>query len=201
MAVADSVGKLSRVKTVLGMLLVGFLANAGIAQAACAPGAPVPYDDIDRILLIRCQVVTGSYPCFRSLLRLQNGQIKSGDLNAIKGVGLKGKYAFSSARPDVGHQLTYLLSAHAFLSMIVPSTGRYIDGEFNLLAVRRCGIITAISNDGDIDDAAHIPWSLLLQRLQASILSLNWAQTSADPDYKDKANWHKEGAIPDMLQP
>ena len=93
------------------------------------------------------------------------------------------------------------LSDYSFLKMRVPPTGQYIDGEFNLLAIRRCGRIAFVSNDGDIDDAPHIPWSVLLQRLQATILSMQWSQTSSDPDYKDAMNWYAESAIPDMLKP
>jgi hypothetical protein len=183
------------------ILLLSFAVNVDAARATCASGAPPAYGDIDRILLIRCQAVTNSYPCFRSLIVIQNGQIQAGYLNALNGVGLRGTYVFSSTTGDVGSQLQARLSDYKFFTMIVPSAGRYIDGEFNLLAVRRCGQSTIIMNDGDIDDAPHIPWSVLLQRLQAKILSLHWTQTSSNPDYKDTANWYKESAIPDMLEP
>ncbi len=95
MAAAKSVDGLPRIEIALGMLLLCFVANFGVARATCAPGAPPAYEDIDRILLVRCQA-TNSYPCFRSLLVIKNGQIKSGDLNAIKGIGLRGTYALLS---------------------------------------------------------------------------------------------------------
>jgi hypothetical protein len=132
---------------------------------------------------------------------IKNGQIQAGYLSAINGVGLKGTYVFSSTRGDLGNRFQSFLRDYDFLKMTVASAGRYIDGEFNLLATRRCGVITAIRNDGDIDDAAHIPWSVLLQRLQATILSLQWVQTSSTPDYKDTPNWYNEAAIPGMLEP
>ena len=188
-------------KFLLGLLLLSFVATTGIAQAECGPSAPANYADIDRILLIRCQPVTSSYPCFRSLIVIQNGQIQAAYLNAVKGVGLKGTYVYSSSSGDVGSRLQSRLSAYDFLKMTVPFAGRVIDGEFNVLAVRRCGIVTTISNDGIIDDAPHIPWSVLLQRLQAEILSLQWMQTSSQPDYKDMAKWYRESAIPEMLEP
>jgi len=87
-----------------------------------------------------------------------------------------------------------------FLNMAVPPEHPVIDGAANLLAVRRCGTVTTIKSDGDIDDAAHISWSVLLQRLQAQILSEHWVQVSPSAA-RNPYGWFSGDITAQMLEP
>lgn len=185
MTAAMRVARLSRAKMLLGMLLVSLAASAGVANAKCAAGVPPAYEDIDRILLVRCQPITQAYPCFSALISLNNQYRMSGDLDALKGVGLRGHYGFSASDRWAdrwnGYLLVDTLYYSGFLNMAIAPLRPVIDGAVNLLSVRRCGTVTTIKSDGDIDDPAHIQWSVLLQRLQAQILSQHWVQSSPSP--------------------
>jgi hypothetical protein len=191
-------------KTTAAIMLALFAACFCGARAACTPGAPAAYEDIDRLLLVRCQPVTGSYPCFRALFNLDGPRVTSASMNAVMGVGLRGTYelAFAAtARTNYSDDYIRWLRDVEFLKMVVPRAQPSIDGEFNLIAIRRCGTVTVIRTDGDIDDGVHSSWSSLLQRLQAVILSSTWRQVSPKYDGPELSKWFRDEALPELLEP
>jgi hypothetical protein len=182
---------------------------SGPARAACGTGAPATYDDIDRLLLIRCQVVSDSYPCFRLSLAIDGGQIRTGSLNAVKGIGMRGTFvlappsAAASPRsvPDLGRRIFLLLGEYDPLEMTLrPFSVRAIDAPFNVLVIRRCGSATILRSIESIDDADHVRWSSLLQRLQAFALNLHWDQTSPRPDVSEATRWFDDPTSPSFLE-
>jgi hypothetical protein len=136
------------------------------------------------------------------VLVVKNQQLVNGELNAYNGVGLKGTFTLSSAGSDAGHSLLYELYDAGFLKMQIPPDHPLIDGANNALAVRQCGVIRIIKSAGNIDDAPHTQWSVLLQRLQAQILSQQWVQVSPRAfEQTGFSSWFYEAGIRQTLEP
>lgn len=188
-------------KMALLAIAIGFAGCTGIAVAACENGSAVAYEDIDRVLLIRCQVNTGSYPCFRASFALDGDRATGGSINALMGTGLRGTYALKLPAGSLAEDLIVVLREYRFLTMIVsPLRTTVIDAPLNVLAVRHCGAITAIESNTPIDDAGHLAWNDLLDRLQATILSATWTSTSPKFDAKELSVWYRsDGALPSGL--
>lgn len=176
-------------RTAVGFSLV-VLAWSGAAQASCDARAPAAYEDIDRVVLVRCQVNTGTYPCFRASISLDNLTVTGGSVNAVMGTGLRGVYTLKSPSPYFSKELIGMLREFDFLTMtLAPLKSGVIDAPFNILAIRRCGSVTAIESIAPIDDAGHVAWNNLLDRLQAAVLTQTWIQTSHTFDSKDLSRW------------
>jgi hypothetical protein len=194
-------------RTLLGVAFA-VLSCCGVARGACGTGAPAAYEDVDRLLLIRCQVVSDSYPCFRLSLTLDGQQIRAGSLNVLEGIGVRGTFVLASstaATPprrdsELAQELFFLLRYYDPVDMTLrPFSAREIDGPLNVLGIRRCGKITILRSIYGIDDADHTGWSSLLQRLQSLALNLHWNLDSPKPDIAEASRWFDGPALPSFL--
>jgi hypothetical protein len=196
----DVIVSLRMRKVLVAAATAVLLAPSMSATAGTCTPAPAPtVDDVERIVIVRCVIVRAIYPCFKARIAIEGQKIKSGAINAIMGTGLRGTYTLVSDTKAARYGelysayyaelLIHILDWRNFASMAAPRSGPEIDGPFNLLAVWRCGKVKVLWSDGNIDDADHIQWSVLLQQLQAAILSLDWARTGEKPDWKDVRNW------------
>jgi hypothetical protein len=177
------------------------LYTTAVALANCTSTSAPDYADVDRIALIRCAPSASVYPCFRATLAIKGGRFIAGRINAYKGLGLRGQYTLT-AGPDSDSALALgELKDHDFFNMVVPPAKSVIDGMLDVIAIRACGTVKVARTLGDIDDASHLQWIVLLDRLQATLLTLHWRQVSAQPDYRDAENWYTDDGLAHLLEP
>jgi hypothetical protein len=174
----------------IGALLLAF--STALASARCASGSPPDYADIDRIVLIRCAPSASDYPCFRATLAIKGDRFVAGRLNALKGLGLRGQYTLETVPEAEATMAIGELQDRKFLNAEPVSAKPVIDGTLDVIAVRACGKVKVSRTLGQIDDSAHVQWIIMLDRLQASLLTLPWRQVSPQPDYRDSDDWYRD---------
>ncbi len=114
---------------------------------------------------------------------------------------MRGQYTLT-AGPDSDSAIALgELIDHEFFKMVVPPAKPVIDGMLDVIVIRACGTVKVTRTLGEIDDASHLPWIILLDRLQAALLTLHWRQVSGQPDNRDADNWYTDDGLARLLEP
>jgi hypothetical protein len=168
------------------------------ANGACSLNDPEAYDHIDRVVLVRCNVVSAAYPCFRISVHLQNGTTEK-RLNAIMGVGLRGQYADSSTDRREAQNVQDILRDAKVLSLMPPPPQRVIDGSMDVLLVSACGQMRELRSGGGDGLPEYVTWKALLDELQAYFLNPPWMQTAQKPNMREMTIWVDRERVQELL--
>jgi hypothetical protein len=183
----------------LRALLTIFLAALPLtANGACLLSDPAAYEQIDRIVLVRCAPTTAAHPCFRIRVRIQNGTTTKA-LNAVMGVGLRGQYVNNSADRDEVQSLQGMLHDAKVFSLVLPAPERVIDGSMAVLLVRACGQMRELRSHGGDGLPEYATWNALLDELQAYLLNPPWTQTAQKPNMRELTIWADQERVQELL--